>query len=199
MLQNGGAEVILNAPLETVRDYLAKQLKPDRKLLDVVVFQDGSIAEASMLPPRDGTVDVAKPPVEEPKPAATPKPAPVAGATVAQPTQGCPAPDFDHAVVRATQVLRTFLNPQQIEDFERYNRFISVGADTGHRYMLTSRSERDELRNFSGRSLFDLDENRAYCVHDWTIPAPEELLTLHLFLSIPGKESFLRSIPEGSE
>jgi len=45
------------------------------------------------------------------------------------------------------------------------------------------------------RSLFDVDEHMAYCVHDWEVPAAEEMLALHAFLSVPGLESYLRAIP----
>jgi hypothetical protein len=62
--------------------------------------------------------------------------------------------------------------------------------------MLTSRTNPPELKMFGGRTLFDLDENQPYCTHDWDVPSGEELLALLLFLSL-GRESYLRSIPEG--
>ena len=34
--------------------------------------------------------------------------------------------------------------------------------------------------------------DRALCVHDWVVPAPEEMLSLHLLLQLPGWESYLR-------
>jgi hypothetical protein len=115
---------------------------------------------------------------------------------VAQPTRGCPAPDFSQADIRAAIVLEHFLTQQQREDFRTYNRFITTGADTGHRYMLTSRLRKDQLRKYGNRTLFDLDEDRAYCVHDWLIPAAEELLALHIFVGLPGREAYLRAIPD---
>jgi hypothetical protein len=186
----GGVEVVLAAKLSTVRNFLARQLKPTRKLVNAVVFKDDTMAEATFSEPGEG------PEPEVPPPPRAPSPTPRAGVTVANPTQGCPPPDFDHAEIRAAIVLEHFLTPGQIEDFREYNRFVSVGADTGHRYMLTSRLRRDQLRSHGGRSLFDLDEHRAYCVHDWTIPAAEELLSLHVLLSLPGRESYLRAIPD---
>lgn len=180
---------MLDAKLSAVRDFLARELKPTRKLVNAVVFKDDTMAEAVFTEPGN-----------EPEPAALPPPpapaAPRAGVTVAQPTQGCPAPDFVQAEIRAAIVLEHFLTQGQIQDFRTHNRFVSTGVDTGHRYMLTSRSRRDQLGSYGGRSLFDLDEGRAYCVHDWTIPAAEELLCLHVLLSLPGRESYLREIPD---
>jgi hypothetical protein len=200
----GGVEVELDVGLETARDYLARQLKPDRKLVNAVLFKDGSLTEAAFTEPEEPEEDAeprvlasaAPAPTETAPPPVEPAAQAVAGTTVASPTRGCPAPDFSQAEIRAIRVLTQFLNPEQRQDFRRFNRFVSVGASTGHRYMLTSRFRRDELGKYGGRSLYDLDERRSYCVHDWMVPAAEELLALHIFLSLPGKEHYLREIPE---
>jgi hypothetical protein len=195
-------EIVLDAKLATVRDFLARQLKPDRKLVNAVLFKDGTLAEASFLE-GSGDEEQGTPPKPEAKPPVEPRVAPpqpsrrpAAGATVAQPTLGCPAPDFSPAEVRARQVLSRFLTPQQESDFLLHDRFITVGTDTGHRYMLTSRTNPQQLKLYGYRTMYDLDEKRAYCVHDWSVPSGEELLALHLFLTLPGHESYLRSIPE---
>lgn len=202
---SGGVEIELDVDLDTARNYLARQLKPDRKLVNAVLFKDGTLTEAAFTePPAEGTAEASEPRVlasaAPPPPAAAPPREPprqaVAGTTVAAPTQGCPAPDFSAAELRAAYVLSHFLTPEQLTDFRQYNRFITIGATTGHRYMLTSRFRRAELGKYGGRSLYDLDEQRGYCVHDWTVPAAEELLGLHVFLQLPGKEAYLREIPE---
>lgn len=186
-------EVPLDAKLATVRDFLARQLKPTRKLVNAVVFKDGSMAELAFTEPPAESPEAE---VSPPAPARAPSPTPRAGSTVANPTRGCPPPDFDQADIRAAIVLENFLSGAQVQDFRIQNRFISTGADTGHRYMITSRLRRDQLAMYGGRSLYDLDERRAYCVHDWSIPAAEELLALHVLLSLPGREAYLRAIPE---
>jgi hypothetical protein len=203
---SGGVEIELDVDLDTARNYLARQLKPDRKLVNAVLFKDGTLTEAAFTEPAaegaEGTTEPrvlasAAPPPANPAPAAQePSRRPVAGTTVAAPTRGCPAPDFSAAELRAAHVLSHFLTAEQLIDFRLYNRFISIGATTGHRYMLTSRFRRAELGKYGGRSLYDLDEQRGYCVHDWTVPAAEELLGLHVFLQLPGKEAYLREIPE---
>jgi len=201
---SGGVEIVLDVELAKARDFLARALKPKGKLVNAVLFKDGALVETAFTD-SEGAAEPSEPRVlasaeAEPSPPAPPLPpprrTPVMGTTVAAPTLGCPAPNFSAAEVRATHVLRQFLNAQQLDDFRRFNRFISVGATTGHQYMLTSRFRRDQLDRFGGRSLYDLDEGRAYCVHDWTVPAAEELLGLHIFLRLPGKEDYLREISE---
>ena len=177
-----GYEFELTAGLSRIQKILADSLTPERDKLNAVVFKDNTIEELA--------ADAVEKRSKEKGAAAK------AGTSVKKPTQGCPAPDFPHIQHRANVVLESFLTPEQVEDWRRFNRFVTHGADTGHRYMLISRDRRDELGNFSGRSVYDLDEQRSYCVHDWTVPAPEELLSLHLFLSLPGRESYIRAIPE---
>jgi hypothetical protein len=170
----------LEARVEVLQKRLSKLLKPGRTLVSVVTFSGGRVEEVrDVVVPKDATAAV----------------------TVAEPTRGCPVPEFHAAEIAATEVLRTFLNPAQLEDFERRQQFVAVGADTGHRYMLTSRSAPDRTAKTGGRSLYDLDEEQAYCVHDWTVPSAEELLSLSMFVQLPGRESYLRELvhaPEGA-
>lgn len=183
----------LSAPIDKVAAIIAKALKPGRKMLSVVKFVDGKVEELTEASFKD------KPEAEKPKAEEkAPKPEPKAATTVASPVIGCPAPAFPSAELKAREVLSAFLTPEQLDDFVRFNRFVTVGAETGHRYMITSRHARTrEAPSF--RSLYDLDERRALCVHDWTVPAAEEMLALHLHVSLPGQERYVRSIPEGDE
>ena len=121
---------------------------------------------------------------------------PKEGVTVAAPTIGCPMPDFARAEVRATRVLEAFLDPEQLEDYCAEGRFMVVGADTGHRYLLAHREQPHLLAQMGGRQVFDLDAGFPICVHDWTVPAAEELLTLKLMLTLPGNERYVRSLTE---
>jgi len=123
------------------------------------------------------------------------KPKAIAAVTVAQPTLGCPAPDFEAVELRANRVLEAFLTPQQLSDFRSDNAFVAVGVDTGHKYVVTSRNAPSKL-SAHHRSLYDLTQGMPLCVHDWTVPAAEEMLTLALFLQTPGREAYLRSIPD---
>lgn len=169
---------VLRAPVEKLAKILAKEMKPGRMLVSVVKFSDGVMEEI-----REGNAY------------RTPaKPEPEKATTVAAPTRGCPAPDFVKAEIRASAVLEQFLTERQRDDFRAYNRFVAVGADTGHHYMVTSRHARDSLAQYQ-RSLYDLDEDRPICVHDWTIPAAEEMLTLSTLLQLSGWERWMLNLP----
>ncbi len=189
----GSGTISLTASVADVQRCLSRALKPGRAVVNAVRFSDGHIYETR-------GPETARPPgapggpfraVEEPAKDAEP----VAGVTIAEPVRGCPAPDFERAEARAAAVLRAFLSPDQIDDFLNSNAFVSTGRDTGHRYMLISRGAPQMLNRFGGRSLYDLDEKRSYCVHDWEVPSAEELLGMYIMLSIAGGERYMRDIP----
>lgn len=176
---------MLDAPISKVQEFLQKKLKPHRKQISAVKFTSGRIEQLSEATLQ--TID-AEEPKKKPK-----KERPTAAVTVAQPVLGCPAPEFDDVEIRATRVLKTFLTPDQVADFERRQQFVAVGADTGHRYLLTSRHSKHALSlHQSHRSLYDMDEREALCVHDWEVPAAEELLGLFVHVSLPGLEQYVR-------
>jgi hypothetical protein len=85
-----------------------------------------------------------------------------------------------------------------MEDFERYQRFVTVGGLSGRRYMLTSRHARSELSTYH-RTVYDLEADTPLCVHDWSVPAAEELLVMHLHLQSPRWEEYVRWLPEKEE
>jgi hypothetical protein len=193
-LINKPVEVFMNAKITDVQKILSKPLKPGRKMISAVRFSGGAIEEittanigliegdAKLLEEKDTPIK------KEPKlrPVAT---------TVAAPVVGCPAPDFENAEIRATRVLEAFLTPEQLADFRTENAFVATGHDSGHKYMITSRHARTKLSG-TARSLFDLTDQHPICVHDWSVPAAEELLGLLVMVSLPGKESFVRMLPD---
>lgn len=187
-------QLILTAPISKVQKALEKPMKPGRDCLSVVRYKNGSIEEVT-----DKTIGILdgdpEPDGEAPAVALVTK-EPIAAVTVAQPTRGCPAPDFAAVELRANQVLRAFLTPEQLRDFETEQAFIQRGADTGHLYVITSRNAPAQLKHRGFRTLYDLTEGQAYCVHDWTVPAAEEMLCLGLFVGTPGNESYVRAIPD---
>ena len=199
----------LKAPLPKVAKILTKTVRPDRETVHVMRIGQGKIEEIrsedfddvapALKPANDKPKKTEKP--EEAALAKTgtddvPKAAPVKVATVKKPVVGCPAPNFEQVTHRATRVLQAFLTPEQIQDFNRYQRFVTVGADTGHHYMLTSRHAPGELKHYGARCVFDLDTGTPFCVHDWDVPAEEELLGLHSMLSLPGYENWARGMPD---
>lgn len=175
--RSGAEHVIdLRAPIDEVSKVLSDNLNLGRIIVTAVRFADGRMEEVHEKVPEEAE----------------------AVATVAKPVRGCPAPNYSFIEQRASEVLRAFLTPEQAEDFEALQQFVSQGVDTGHRYMLTSRTAPGVLPTFGGRQLYDLDEQRSFCVHyDDDVPAAEELLALHLFLRLPGHEQFLRDLQDG--
>lgn len=176
----GGGTLELAAPLLSVEKALVKALKP-RKTLSAFRVSGGKIEEV---------YDAVVPELVEKA-----KTAEVVAATVEKPFRGCPEPDYEAAELKAGRVLAAFLTSEQLADFERENAFVAIGADTGHRYAVTSRHARGLLAQ-RRRAMYDLDEARPFCVHlDATLPAAEEMLAIFLFLSLPGWETYLRKIP----
>lgn len=180
VLISGDAEertIVLAAPIDAVQKVLVKALKPGKKIIDAVRFADGRVEEKSSMA------------LAEHRGAK-------AAVSVAAPTIGCPMPDFAEVDARATRVLEAFLDPKQVEDYRQHGAFVSVGASTGHKYLVANRTRKNAILRAGGRQLFDLDEQRALCVHDWSCPAPEEALALHLCVSLPGHEQRVRLLPE---
>lgn len=179
----------VNASIDDVSRVLARHLKTHRKLVDLVIFEDGTVKDVTK------TVDGGEEIADEPYRTASP---PKAAATVAKPTQGCPAPDFDIADVRATEVLLTFLDPQQAADWSKHQSFITKGA-SGLRYAITSRHAAKKLKGTTfqpgfERTFYCLDDRQAFCVHDWVVPPAEEVLTMHLMAQTPHGERYLRHL-----
>ena len=189
-----GVTIHLRASIKKVRNLLGKHLKKGRSLVDAYVFSDGRLEEVRYTVTTDDDGEK----VEEPvlPTAEEKKEEPKAAATVAAPTIGCPVPNFPEHEVRATEVLRAFLKPQQLSDYEKDGVFMARGADTGHQYAITHRNRRASMQSVSFRSLYDMTEGRPMCVHDWSVPAPEEMLALLLCVSLPGHESRVRALPE---
>jgi hypothetical protein len=187
---NEGVTVHLKAPIADVKKILAKALKPERTLLTAVKFSNGHIEEVHAVKTQEGVKEVIP---EKPKE----EPQPVVATTVARPVNGCPMPNFPEADVRASRVLETFLNPDQIADYRKTGSFITVGADTAHRYLICNRERPNFMNKYlGGRQLYDMEDKRPICVHDWAVPPPEEMLALHLCLSMPGREVELLHLPE---
>ncbi len=182
---------VLGAGIAAVQKVLSKPLKPMRKQLSVVRFANGTIEEIN-----SSNIGLLEAAGEE---TSHKEKKPRVAASVAQPVRGCPTPDFDEAEVRATRVLKEFLNADQIADFNERQQFIVQGADTGHHYLLTSRhAPRRRFVHEVCRVVHDLDGGEDLCVHDWEVPAAEELLGMALHLQLPEQERFVRGLPLGA-
>jgi len=177
-----GVDVRLDASIEDVEAVLTRALKPERELIKVFRFSSGKVKELGPPPPPP-------PPKED-----------ALATTVARPVNGCPMPSFPETEkidARAAAVLERFLDPTQTKDFRSEGMFMTRGADTGRRYLVCHREKpRVMARSLSFRQLFDVDQKMALCVHDWAVPPAEEMLALHLCLTLPGRETELLRLPE---
>lgn len=180
--------VILKAPITVIERFLTRQLRGRTDTVSVMITEQGNLYEIKV--PENSEVDTNVLPFRR---EAGDEPA--AATTVRKPAIGCPAPDFEHAHVRATEVLRRFLTPQQVADYEKHQRFLTYGGATGKRYMLMSRHALS-TKGDKFRTVYGVDDGHYYCVHDWGIPAPEELLTMHLMLSLPEYEGYVCGLGE---
>lgn len=186
--------VNLKTPITKIESFLTRQLRGASDTVSVIITDKGSLYEikaedrvvdTNVLPFRRAAegAEEEKEPVEQPK----------AAVTVRKPAIGCPAPNFEDTIIRATEVLKTFLTPEQVEDYERHQKFVTIGGASGRRYLLTSRHA-PSTSGTSFRTVHDVDLDRDLCVHDWGIPAPEELLTMHLMLSMPEYEGYINGL-----
>lgn len=185
--------IILIAPIHKVEAVLTKALRKDRGVITVMSSKPGEYTDitATLAEAQDDGTPYRKPAKGETAEVVEKE---AVAVTVQKPVLGCPAPDFTDQNIRASEVLRAFLRPEQIADFERHQQFVTVGAVTGHRYAITSRHALSN-KVVSFRTVYDLDERLDYCVHDWDVPAAEEMLTMHLLLSMPRWEPWIRSMP----
>jgi len=193
VLSGDVGRLVVAKPIDKIESVLAKAMKRGRKLLSAVVFKNGKVEELHrMTDPEKTLTEKIKETSKEIVAGAK------AATTVAQPTVGCPVPEFERAQVRATRVLKEFLTPQQLDDFERTQSFLVTGGDSGRQYLLTSRhASAAQLDKVGGRSVYDLTTKLPICVHDWTVPASEELLELALFLQLPNHETYATTLPPG--
>ena len=185
----GTGVITIHKRLVTIKNRLVKDLKPGRTMVDVVKFTSGEIIEHKVAVLPDA---IKKPEKEGVLKRAAKKVA--AGVSVAVPTTGCPVPRLAKPEFKARGVLNAFWTSEQREDFIKHNRFITWGIDSGHRYMVTSRHAKDHKGRDVHGQLFDLDDDNPLCVHDYTVPAAEEMLALHLLLQIPGYEGHMRQL-----
>jgi hypothetical protein len=182
--------VNLKAPIGKIESFLTRQLRGKSDTVSVMITDKGSLYEIKA---EDKEVDTNVLPFRRLAAGPEEEEQPKAATTVRKPAIGCPAPNFEDTLIRATEVLKTFLTPEQVEDYERHQKFVTLGGATGRRYLLTSRHALSSKCSH-GRTVHDVDNNRDLCVHDWGIPAPEELLTMHLMLSLPEYEGYIHGL-----
>lgn len=159
----------LAAPIERIHGHLVKLLKKNQPTIAAVKLSDGTLAE-----------------IREPE-----KGIPAGKAVTTRiPGRGCPPPEFAPREVRANRVMREFLTPTQIADFDHAGAVVVVGGETGHRYRVCHRNSR--LLNPELGPTFSLVTNlttgAGVCCEITDLPPSEELLAIVLALSCRERE-----------
>lgn len=182
----GSAQSIdLDVTLEKASPVLIKLARPKDRTLTAVRFSGGRMETI------EGTGDAALVKVETTVAEAArteKKDEPAAAASVKRPTPSCPQ-CMPGAVEPATEVLLSFLDPQQHEDWSKDRAIIVEGGLTGHRYLLAHRNTQRAAQ--VGRICYDLDDDAVVHFHDWSVPPEEEVLAAKLILE--HREPWLRN------
>lgn len=180
----GGAEkqhVLMTAPMAEVGSLLLKVLKGDQlnRTLTALKFESGrvSVVEA-------GNFDLA----EEIAKAVAAKDKATKAASVTRPTPCCPQCVLG-AVDRASEVLLSFLTPEQHETWARDRYIVVEGHASRHRYVIAHRHS--ALAVGFGRICFDVDDQAVIHFHDNSVPPEEEVLAAKLIME--HRESWLRN------
>jgi len=154
---------------------LVKLLKPMDRTITGVKFENGRVE----------VIDAASvPSPKDPKTGLLAK----AAASIARATPSCPQCVVG-AVDRASEVLLTFLNEEEHEDWAKERAIVVTGGLSGHRYLLAHRHSKTAAR--IGRICYDLDDRCVIHFHDNAVPPEEEVLGAKLILE--HREPWLRN------
>ena len=146
--------LMLPEEINKVYRHFLKIFKENRPVMSVVKYHDGTIEVVQKFKVTEAEVAV----------------------SVEKPPRGCPMPTLlERAEERAFDVLRQFLNPQQLADFESKKAFIVKGNDTGHPYMVVSRW--NPMCQTYGL-LWDVPEQKRICASLPNVPPSEEVLAM---------------------
>lgn len=165
--------IVLDAPLAKVGPALVKITKPADRTLTAVSFKDGKLEVAET-----GAIEtvIAK---ADPESKAV---------SVARPTPCCPS-CVPGSVEPASDVLLSFLTPQEHADWAKHRAIMVTGGRSGHRYLIAHRHSRTAVLN--KKICYDVDDHCVLHFHDWTVPPEEEVLATKLILE--HREAWLRN------
>jgi len=174
----------LSMSIEKASKLLIKHARPKDRTLTAVKFADGKMeitegATSEALEKIESDTSKAKDSKGKDKPA---------GVSVKRATPCCPS-CMPGAIEPATEVLLSFLTPEQHETWKDKRVIIVEGELTGHRYLLAHRHS--AFGQKVGRICYDLDDSYVVHFHDWSVPPEEEVLGAKLVLE--NREAWLRN------
>lgn len=165
-----GSSFDLAASIEKIHSALVKLLKKNQPTITAVKLSDGTLSEI-----RDPAIGI---------PAGKSVTTPI-------PKRGCPPPEFAPRELRANKVMREFLTPTQIADFDHAGAVVVVGGETGRRYRVCHRNSRllrDAAMGINFHLVTDLSNGHGICCEITDLPPSEELLAIVLALSCRERE-----------
>lgn len=170
----------ISGPLAKASKALIKVARPADRTLTVVKFASGKMevvegAGVAALAKVEETVTAAAD--EEKKGGAAGGTA--AAASVKRPTPCCPQ-CMPGAIKPATEVLLSFLSPEQHEQWMRERAMVVEGGLSGHQYLIAHRNSR--IAQKVGKICFDVTDQTVIHFHDWSVPPEEEVLAAKLIM-----------------
>jgi len=155
--------ILENVKIEDIHKFMIKNLKKNKPTLTAIKLKDGKLELVDEI--KDEHEKIADKAV-----------------TTLKPPRGCPMPEMTIAKeIRASTVLKEFLTPQQIEDFNNHRSFISIGNYTSHPYLIISRWS-PKIEQYG--QVYDLVNKQRICTSCKEIPPSEEMLSMKLSVEL---------------
>lgn len=170
---------IINAPLEKVGPVFVNVLRPGPAVMTAVKFKDGHIEVCEHRETGATGKELAK---------LAEKPKAETAVTVKRPTPCCPD-CYVGAIAPATEVLLSFLTPEQHATWKKGRYIVVRGGLSGHRYIIAHRNSEIAAKN--GKIAWDCEDRDVIHFHDWSVPPEEEVLAAMLILQY--REPWLRN------
>jgi hypothetical protein len=178
-------EIVIETTIAKASKALITFSRPKDRTLTAVKFSSGKLeviegATATALAAIEETVSKAKAEETKEKEAKA--------ASVKRPTPCCPQCQ-PGAIGPASEVLLSFLTPEQHEQWSRERAILVEGQLSGHRYLIAHRNSK--IAQKVGRICFDVDDSKVVHFHDWSVPPEEEVLAAKLIME--NAEPWLRN------
>lgn len=170
-------EIPIQAPISKASKVLIGLGRPKDRTLTAVKFVNGVMeviegATSKALEAIEGAIVRAKKGEDSKKEEAK-------AASVKRPTPCCPQ-CMPGSIGPASEVLLSFLTPEQHEQWSRERAILVEGHLSGHRYIVAHRNS--EIAQNVGRICFDIDDEKVIHFHDWSVPPEEEVLAAKLIM-----------------
>lgn len=198
---NKRLEVVIDASVDKAGPVVAGLLRPGPAVLTALKLTNGLIVTTDQtlgedlgletyrhVPKPEPIQDIAEKPPKKKEPEKAITKEADSAATVRRPTPSCPQ-CVPGSIEPATEVLLSFLNNDEHEQWKTERAIVIRGGLSQHRYLLAHRHTPRAQK--IGRMCYDLDDDTVVHFHDWRVPPEEEVLGAKLILE--HREPWLRN------